>query len=525
VTGQAPSTPTTVAYGSTFVTPANTFSRSGYVFAGWHDGAATYAPGSTYPTSGTVSAEVNLFATWTELTYSITYHDTNTGSGAGGDGGTAPSSQTGSGVGSVTLNANTLSLAGYSFVGWATSNNSTTVAYANSASVSISINTTLNLYPVWRVATFSSEIGTAGTIQVDATGIQSDGRIVVIGSFNKWNGITTNRILRLESNGSRDTSFDTKLGSGASAQQSRILIQSDDKIVIAGSPSTWSGSVASYRIVRLNSDGSLDSSFITNIGIGPNNHVYALAQQSDGKLLVGGTFTSWNGTATGGIVRLNTDGTLDTAFMTNVGTGGTGSTSITSLGLQSTGKIIVTGEFTSWNATTGMNRIVRLNSDGTRDTSFNVGTALGGTVYNARVQSDDKIVLAGSFSSFNGTTANRVTRLNSDGTLDTAFAANIGTGPASYGSRLALQSDGKILVGTGSTTWAGTTVGSLVRLNANGTRDTAFGTEIGTALTASQVVGLTVQSDGKIIVVGSFSTWKGTTVGRIVRLNTDGTRD
>ena len=185
----------------------------------------------------------------------------------------------------------------------------------------------------------------------------------------------------------------------------------------------------------------------------------------------------------------------------------------------------MTGEFTSWNATTGMNRIVRLNSDGTRDTSFNVGTALGGPVYNARVQSDDKIVLAGSFSSFNGTTANRVTRLNSDGTLDTAFAANIGTGPASYGSRLALQSDGKILVGTGSTTWAGTTVGSLVRLNANGTRDTAFGTEIGTALAASQVVNLTVQSDGKIIVVGSFSTWKGTTVGRIVRLNTDGTRD
>ena len=67
VTGQAPSTPTTVAYGSTFVTPANTFSRSGYVFAGWRDidGATTYAEGSTYPTSGTVSAEVNLSATWT----------------------------------------------------------------------------------------------------------------------------------------------------------------------------------------------------------------------------------------------------------------------------------------------------------------------------------------------------------------------------------------------------------------------------------------------------------------------------
>jgi len=211
--------------------------------------------------------------------------------------------------------------------------------------------------------------------------------------------------------------------------------------------------------------------------------------------------------------------------MTNVGTGGTGSTSITSLGLQSTGKIIVTGEFTSWNATTGVNRIVRLNSDGTRDTSFNVGTALNSAVYNARVQPDDKIVLAGNFGTFNGVTANKVTRLNSDGTLDTAFATKIGTGPGSLASRLALQSDGKILVATATTTWAGTTVGSLVRLNADGSRDTVFGTEIGTALTASQVVSLTVQPDDKIIVMGSFTSWKGSTVGRIVRLNTDGTRD
>jgi uncharacterized delta-60 repeat protein/uncharacterized repeat protein (TIGR02543 family) len=506
-----------------------TLAKPGYTFGGW----CTTQPAAGSSCTGTPLAEASsftitnnttLYAVWTALTYSVTYYDTNSGSGAGGDGGTAPLAQTGSGVASITLRANTLSLAGYSFSGWATSDGSTTVSYLNSASVSITSNTTLNLYPVWGAPTFSSEIGTAGSgpVQVDASGIQSDGQIVVVGSFTAWNGTATNRVLRLASTGARNASFTTALGIGASAQQSRILIQSDDKIVIAGTLGTWSGSTSSYRIVRLNSDGLLDSSFITNIGVGPNDDIFALAQQSDGKLLLGGRFTSWNGTATGGIVRLNTDGTLDTTFMTNVGTG---STPITSLGLQSTGKIIVTGEFTSWNATTGMNRIVRLNSDGTRDTSFNVGTALNSAVYNARVQPDDKIVLAGNFGTFNGVIANKVTRLNSDGTLDTAFATKIGTGPGAYASRLALQSDGKILVATATTTWAGTTVGSLVRLNADGSRDTAFGAEIGTALTASQVLSLTVQPDGKIIVVGSFKAWKGSTVGGIVRLNTDGTRD
>jgi uncharacterized delta-60 repeat protein len=172
-----------------------------------------------------------------------------------------------------------------------------------------------------------------------------------------------------------------------------------------------------------------------------------------------------------------------------------------------------------------MNRIVRLNSDGTRDTSFNVGTALNNAVYKGRVDSDGKIVLVGNFTTFNGAAANRVTRLNSDGTLDTAFAANIGSGPNTYASRVALQSDGKILVAGEFTTWNATTVGSLVRLNANGTRDTAFTTEIGTALLGSQVLDITVQPDQKLLVMGSFTSWKGTTVGGIVRLKTDGTVD
>jgi uncharacterized delta-60 repeat protein len=152
------------------------------------------------------------------------------------------------------------------------------------------------------------------------------------------------------------------------------------------------------------------------------------------------------------------------------------------------------------------------------------GTGATSHIYQLRIQSNDAIILAGNFTSFNGATANRVLRLHSDGSLDAAFSTNIGSGPESLASRLAIQSDGKILVTHSSITWSGTTVGSLVRLNSNGTRDTSFTTEIGTALVANDVLSMTPDGN-KILVMGSFQNWKGTPVGRIVRLNSDGTLD
>lgn len=118
---------------------------TGHAFIGWTGGSCS----GTSTCSLTMDNDKYVTAEFSALTYSITFYDTNSGSGGGAGGGTAPALQSGSGVGSVTLNANTLSLSGYTFAGWATSNGSTTVTYANSASVSITSNTTLNLYPVW----------------------------------------------------------------------------------------------------------------------------------------------------------------------------------------------------------------------------------------------------------------------------------------------------------------------------------------------------------------------------------------
>jgi uncharacterized delta-60 repeat protein/uncharacterized repeat protein (TIGR02543 family) len=523
-TGTHPSSPVTVLYGSTFTTPANPYTRAGWTFAGWSDGTTTVAAGSTYPASGAVvTSNVTLTATWTAITYSITYYDTNSGSGNGGDGGTAPAAQTGSGVASVALNSNTLVLDGYGFYGWTATNGSTTVEYTNAQAVSITSNTTLHLYPVWGARTFGTQIGLGANGQTNAAALQSDGKIIIVGAFSSWNGTSAARVIRLHSDGTYDPTFNTALGTGPAAGADRVLVQSDNKVVVSGSSTTWSGSTVSYRLVRLNSDGSLDTAFNTNIGTGPNNNVFGYAQQSDGKLIIVGSFTEWNGSTVGRIVRLNTDGTIDTTFSTNVGTGAT--QDISRVNLQTTGKLVVTGSFTSWSGST-VGRIVRLNTDGTLDTTFstNAGTGFSSHTYGSVVQSDDKIVVAGNFASYNGTTANRVLRLNADGTLDTTFSTNIGAGPGSQASRVTLQSNGQILVAQGFTTWAGTTVGSLVRLNTDGTRDTTFTSTIGTSLTANQVMTMTAQSS-KVLIMGTFTSWNGTPVGRIVRINADGTLD
>jgi uncharacterized delta-60 repeat protein len=524
VSGSDPTSPTTALYGTTFTTPANPYARTSHTFAGWSDGTTTVAAGSTYPPSGAVvTSNVTLTATWTAITYSITYYDTNSGSGNGGDGGTAPTAQIGSGVTSVTLSANTLVLDGYGFYGWTTTDGSTTVEYTNAQAVPIPSNTTLHLYPVWGARTFGTQIGLGASGQTNAAALQSDGKIVVVGSFLKWNGDSINHVLRLNSDGTRDTAFTTALGSGPGAGQDQVFVQTDDKVVISGNLSTWSGSTVSYRIVRLNSNGSLDTAFNTNIGTGPNNNVFGYAQQSDGKLIIVGSFTEWNGITVGRIVRLNTDGTRDTTFSINAGTGAT--QDISRVNLQTTGKIVLNGSFTSWSGTT-VGRIVRLNDDGTLDTAFSTkaGTGFSSFTYGSVVQSDDKIVVVGNFVSYNGTTANRVLRLNADGTLDTAFSTNVGTGPGSQASRVALLNNGQILVARGFTTWAGTTVGSLVRLNTDGTRDTAFTSTIGTALIDNEVMSMTAQGP-KVLIMGAFTSWNGTPVGRIVRLNADGTID
>ena len=188
--------------------------------------------------------------------------------------------------------------------------------------------------------------------------VQADGKIVVGGDFTTMSGVASNRIARLNADGIPDTTFTTNLGTGSNAVVYAVVVQADGRIVVGGFLTTLNG-VGSNRVARLNADGTPDTTFTTNVGTGFNNQVYAAAVQWDGKIVVGGFFTTLNGAISNRIARLNADGTPDTTFATNVGTGF--NNQVNSVAVGADGKIVVGGEFTTLNGVSS-NRIARLNA-------------------------------------------------------------------------------------------------------------------------------------------------------------------
>ncbi len=325
----------------------------------------------------------------------------------------------------------------------------------------------------------------------------------------------------------RDAEYTTNAGSGANAVISAMAVQSDGDILYGGNFTTWNGATAN-RVVRLNSNGTTDTDFLTNLGIGANNSTYDFAVQSDGKIVVGGSFTSWNGVTTNRVVRLNADGTKDPTFATNIGTAANGT--VAEVEYQSDGKIVLGGSFTSWNLVT-VNRIVRLNSDGTRDTAFTTatGTAVAtGSVSGLLLQSDGKILVSGNFATWKGSTVGGIVRLNSDGAPDTAFTTKNGTGIDTGGTNairsLAIDANGKILIGGQFNLWNSVAAKNFTRLNADGSLDTAFNTNVGTG-PEGPINEIVVQSSGKVVVAGMFSLWNLSSVGFRARLTDTGTLD
>jgi uncharacterized delta-60 repeat protein len=349
---------------------------------------------------------------------------------------------------------------------------------------------------------------------VYTTSIQSDGKII-IGCF--LSGIT-----RLNTDGTLDTTFDRVLG-GSDDTVYTTSIQSDGKIIIGGGFSSYNG-IPRNNIVRLNANGTLDTSFIS--GTGADNAVITTSIQSDGKIIIGGLFTFYNGIARNHIARLNTNGTLDTTF--NPGTGATGANinSISSTSIQSDGKIIIGGDFASFNGV-ARSCIARLNTDGTLDTTFNPGTGFNKRVFTTSIQSDGKIIIGGFFTTYNGISRNRITRLNTNGTLDATFNPGTGTGTNSdLVLTTSIQSDGKIIIGGRFASFNGISRNGIARLNTDGTLDATFDPGTGTGTNALRYPSTTyIQSDGKIIIGGIFTTYNNIVRNNIARLNTNGTLD
>ena len=272
--------------------------------------------------------------------------------------------------------------------------------------------------------------------------------------------------------------------------------------------------------------GERDTTFDTGVPYnGFNNYIYTSAIQADGKILLGGGFTKYQGVKSNGLIRLNIDGTKDNSF--NIGDGfylpnSDNDSGVGAITVQSDGKILVGGYFTEYNGEI-VNRIVRLNSDGSRDAGFNTMNAFTqySEIYSIVTQNDGKILVGGVFTEYNGETVNHLIRLNNDGARDTSF--QVLNGFDDHVINISIQSDGKILVGGYFNEYNGEEVGyGIIRLNSDGGHDISFDTENGFN---DGVLTLTQQADGKILVGGFFTQYKGETANRIIRLNSDGSRD
>ncbi len=325
-----------------------------------------------------------------------------------------------------------------------------------------------------------------------------------------------------------DSAFEAAVGTGPDGTYVNSLIEfSDGDILAGGWFDTFNGTRAN-GLVRLNADGTLDTAFQTAIGTGPgedagdNGYVWTATELADGDILVGGAMSSFNSSPVGGLVRLNADGTLDTAFQTAIGTAA--NQIVTGVLELSDGDILVTGYFTSFNGT-ATGHVARLNADGTLDTAFQtaIGTAANQIVSEAIELSDGDILLDGFATTFNAKAVGRLIRLNADGTLDTAFHATIGTAANQPIDAILELSDGRILLGGIFTSFNGTPANRMIALNADGTADTTFQANIGTALTSGTVKDFVELRDGRIVVSQIAPTFNGQSVGNLVGLNTDGT--
>lgn len=339
---------------------------------------------------------------------------------------------------------------------------------------------------------------------------QRDGRLLLGGDFTTVNSVLRNRLARINDDGTIDTTFG--VGAGPNGSVRVIRVQEDARILLAGS-FTAIGATNRNGIARLNADGLVDQTF--NPGAGANNPIYAMTLQSDGKILIGGDFSTYGPANRNGLARVNRDGTIDASF--NIGTGAGGAQiTVYAIAVQLDGKILVGGSFSSFNEAPA-NRLVRLNRDGSLDTSFNMSVGAGGAqdvVRSIALQADGKILVGGRFAAFNGSPAGNIVRLNTDGTVDTTFVAGAGADGAV--NVIDLQLDGKILVGGDFLKFNNITRRGVTRLLADGRNDPSI--NFGSGANGS-VASLIVQADRKIVLVGGFTEFAGEPHLRIVRIH------
>ncbi|MCD9188457.1 MAG: FG-GAP-like repeat-containing protein [Pyrinomonadaceae bacterium] len=362
-----------------------------------------------------------------------------------------------------------------------------------------------------------TSFGTGGRVETSIgifdnsvdTAVQADGKIVVLGNTSTDGTINDFSFARYNANGSLDTSF----GNGGTVQiveagnqiVRAVAVQADGKIVAVG------GDAANLTVYRLNANGILDTTFATGgkfvLNLGVVSEARDVVIQPDGKIVAVGYINNPSGTAMVSVVRLNPNGTLDTSFNSvgyvsvNTFAGGTWGMSAI---LESNGKILVGGYILS----SDRNGFVgRFNSDGTLD---GILTQIAFKISDIALQPDGKIVCAG-YGIANNIQTFVIVRLTADKNYDTSFRnsgytfINLGNSARSEANSVIIDASGRIIVSGLSYPDLQTQQASIVRIKPDGLLDAGFGIAGKVTTHFSDMKRLAFQPDGRIIGVGSVN--------------------
>ena len=334
----------------------------------------------------------------------------------------------------------------------------------------------LNVFP-----TSAINFGTGFDVALNSLATQSDGKIVCVGFFTQYNGTPiTGYVCRINTDGTLDTTFNTGGVGFDQAPNNVIQLQSGDLLFAGGGFNKYNGNVVPYNIVKIDSTGTTpNATFLTNAGGGLNGNPLGncILEQADGKILVaGGNLITYNVTGVGRLIRIDSDGVLDPLFESNDSgvatfTGPGFVVNVLSICVNNTnGKIYVTGDFDQYNDSGGAHL------------------------------------------------CNGIAALTSTGLYDATFVIGTGMLPLGYPvTDSVVQTDGKIVM-VGSGTYNGTPF-TLLRLNTNGSVDTTgLGTSFNAALTYVNLL-----SNGNLLISGAFTSYNGTAAGGIILLNSDTT--
>lgn len=307
------------------------------------------------------------------------------------------------------------------------------------------------------------------------------------------------------------------------------------------------GGVSVNGLMRIKTDGSIDPTFAIN-NTTPFSPVIvrAIVEQANGKVIVGGSFTNYMSTSKNRIMRLNENGTIDNTF--SVGTGFDGS--VYAIKIQSDGKIIVGGDFTSYNGVS-RSRIARLNSDGTLDTTFNINYPVDKVIRTVLILSDGKLLIGGDFDIVGECVAydiptsacivynirRRIAKLNTDGTLDQNFMSYFSSQRSALGffkpytyngvttniasvNTISEYSSGKYFIGGEFEIYHDSARRNVCLLNTNGALDASFNPSPGPD---GDVRGAIVEPSGNVVIVGNFWRFNGIIKNGMARLSPAGT--